>query len=269
MLQKRRKMEKEISEMEFVPTRRAKIACMPALPYAVEEAINRLRVNVSFQGNGIRKIMMISTMPDEGKSFITMQLWRQMAEADVDSILLDLDLRKSVMVDKYQITREDNGRIFGTSYYLANEVKLEDCVLRTDIGRGDILPNTDNVVNPSMLLEGEKLADTLKLLGEYYRYVFIDAPPLNLVSDGERIGSLCDGAILVVRGGETPKSMVRNSVQQLERAGCPLLGIALSRVRGSGGGYYYKQYGGYYGSKKYYGNYSYYGEPQRKKRRSQ
>lgn len=242
--------------MDFLPKNRARIENMPVLPYAIEEAINRLRVNISFQGSNIRKIMIISTMPDEGKSFVSMQLWRQMAEADVRSVLVDLDLRKSVMIDKYRICQEDGGRILGTSFYLANDIFLEECVLRTGIGKGDILPNNDNLVNPSMLLEGDKLEDTLNALAENYRYVIIDAPPMNLVSDGERIGSLCDGAILVVRGGETPKKMVHNSMRQLERAGCPLLGIALSRVQGSGGGYYYKQYGkGYYGS-----DYGYYAD---------
>lgn len=248
--------------MDFLPKNRATIENMPALPYAIEEAVNRLRVNISFQGSNIRKIMIISTMPDEGKSFVSMQLWRQMAEADVPSVLVDLDLRKSVMIDKYQIKQEGGNKILGTSFYLANDVFLEECVLRTNIGKGDILPNSDNLINPSMLLDGDKLKLTLDALAENYRYVFIDAPPLNLVSDGERIGSLCDGAILVVRGGETPKRIVHNSIRQLERAGCPLIGIALSRVQGSGAGYYYKQYGGksYYG-KGYYGKdgYGYYG----------
>ena len=94
------------------------------------------------------------------------------------------------------------------------------------------------------------------------RYVFVDSPPLNLVSDGELIGSLCDGAILVVRGGSTSKAMVRNSINQLERAGCPLLGIVLNRVEGAKSGYYYKKYGGhYYGSRyggKKYGDTYYY-----------
>jgi len=73
---------------------------MPSLPYAIEEAVNRLRVNMSFLGEDVKKIMVISTMPDEGKSFVTMQLWRQMAETGIDSVLIDADMRKSVMVDK-------------------------------------------------------------------------------------------------------------------------------------------------------------------------
>ena len=82
---------------------------------------------------------------------------------------------------------------------------------------------------------------------------------MNLLSDGEKIGSLCDGALLVVRAGETPKAMVRNSIRQLERAGCPVVGIALSRAKGAASGYYHK-YGNYYG-KSYYGKgYGYYGK---------
>lgn len=243
--------------MEHDPKQYARILNMPRLPYAIEEALNRLRVNISFLGQDIKKIMVISSTPDEGKSFVAMQLWRQMAESGVKSILVDLDLRKSVMVEKYQIHREDDRKIYGMSDYLANDEKLEEYVLHTDIGEGDLLVNTVNVVNPSMLLEGEKLSNTLRELESLYRYVFIDAPPLNLVSDGEKIGSLCDGALLVVRAGETPKALVRSSMRQLERAGCPVVGIALSRVRNAADGYYSKYGKGYYG-KDYYGK-GYYG----------
>ena len=104
-----------------------------------------------------------------------------------------------------------------------------------------------------MLLESSRFAGMLDYMAENYRYVFVDAPPMGLVSDGERIGSMCDGAVLCVRGGVTSRNVVRNSIQQLERAGCPILGIVLNRVGGSG-----KSYGKYYG-KKYYGK-KYYGD---------
>ena len=230
---------------------------MPELPYAVQEAVNRLRINISFLGNEVRKILVISSLPNEGKSFVALQLWHQMAESGTPSILLDADLRKSVMADKYQIHQIDEKPIKGTSYVLANDISMEEAILHTSLEGGDILPNVDNVVNPSMLLESERFEKMLEYMAEKYRYVFVDAPPLDLVSDGEKIGSLCDGAVLVVRGGYTSRNAVRASIQQLERAGCPLLGIVLNRVGGSKGSYYYKKYGGkYYGRYgKYYGRY--------------
>ena len=158
----------------------------------------------------------------------------------------------------YQITLEDTGTLRGTSQYLSGDSSLEDALYHTQFEQGDILPNTDNVVNPSRLLESERFADMLEKMSERYRYVLVDSAPLNIVSDGERIGHLCDGAILVVRAGITPKGIVKNSVRQLERAGCPLLGIVLNRVESGKGGYYYKGYGSRYYGSKYYGN-KYYG----------
>lgn len=228
---------------------------MPELPYAMEEAINRLRINISFLGTDIRKIMIISTVPNEGKSFVTMQLWHQIAQTGVPTLLLDADLRKSVTADKYDVMLEKE-KIRGTSHYLANDYPIGDAIYHTQWENGDILPNVDNVVNPSMLLESERFEEMLHDVEKKYRYTFVDSPPLNLVSDGERIGNLCDGAVLVVRGGATPKNMVKNSIRQLERAGCPLLGIVLNRVEGAKAGYYYKRYGGkYYGGRYYGGKY--------------
>ena len=223
----------------------------PELPYSIEEAINRLRINVSFFGSDIRKIMIISSEPNEGKSFVAMSLWKQMALAKEKTILVDSDMRNSVMVDTYKIIRQDGRELWGMSHFLSDNKKLIDCVLSTDNEYADLLPNVKNIINPSMLLESNRFARLLDVLAERYRYVFLDAPPLGLVSDGERIGHLCDGAILTVRSGVTPKSIIRNSVSQLERAGCPILGVVLNRAGGGHGGYYKKYYGKYYGSDYY------------------
>jgi Mrp family chromosome partitioning ATPase len=101
-------------------------------------------------------------------------------------------------------------------------------------------------------LENSRYEELLNAMAQQYRYVFVDAPPLGLVSDAERIGNICDGVILCVRGGATSKAAVRASIQQLERAGCPLLGIVLNRVSDSKGGYYHKYYGKKYGEGYYY-----------------
>lgn len=229
----------------------------PQLPYSVEEAVNRLRINVSFLGHDIRKIMIISSEPNEGKSFVAINLWNQMAEAGEKVVLLDADMRNSAMVAKYGLKREDGKEMKGTSHLLAGSAALNEVLLHTEYGYGDLIPNVENIINPSMLLETQEFSDLLDNLTKWYRYVFIDAPPLGLVSDGERIGNLCDGAILCVRSGETPKSVVKESVSQLERAGCPLLGIVLNRVGESKSGYYKSYYGRKYGGRygKYYSEY--------------
>ena len=219
------------------------------LPYSLEEAVNRLRVNVGFLGNDIKKIMVISSEPNEGKSFVAMHLWKQMAMAGEKSIFVDCDMRNSVIIKRYGIKSVDNSKLKGISHYLSDNSSIEDAIYSTTYENGDILFNVDNVINPSMLLENKKFESMLEYMNENYRYVFIDAPPLELVSDGESIASKCDGAILCIRGNATSKKTVKNSINRLERAGCPILGVVLNRVNSSK-----KRYGKYYyGDKYYYG----------------
>ena len=227
------------------------------LPYALEEALNRLRINIGFLGSDIKTIMVVSTFPNEGKSFIATQLWRQMAEAGIDSAMIDIDMRNSVMALKSGLPKEEMDSIIGTAAYLAGEMPIENALMHTQLEHGDVMLNMQNVINPSMLLESDRFTDMMAYLKSHYRYVFMDAPPLDLVSDGERIGNHCDGAVLVVRAHETPIKAVRSSISQLERAGCPVLGYVLNRVSNAKAGYYTKRYGHYYG--KYYGNEYYYG----------
>ena len=229
----------------------------PELPYAIEEAVNRLRINISFLGKDVRKIMIASSEPNEGKSFVAFHLWDQIARSGEKALLIDGDMRNSNMYAKYMMKRTDGKETLGLSHYLSRDLDLSEVLMHTENPAGDIIPNVENVVNPSMLLENRKFEELLDRVAQQYRYVFVDVPPLGLVSDGERIGNLCDGAILCVRGNSTSKGLVRESVHQLERSGCPLLGIVLNRVGDSKTGYYHKYYGRYYG-KKYYGS-RYYG----------
>ena len=242
-----------VPEKPAIISSKVKFGVEPILPYSMEEAINRLRINISFLGGDVKKIMIVSSEPNEGKSFVAMNLWKQMAISGVPSILLDLDMRKSNLVPKYQMEREDGKELKGMTHFLSGNEPVENMILHTFMEHGDILPNVDNVINPSMLLESRKFGEMMKYMEEHYRYVFVDVPPLGLVSDGELIGNACDGALLCVRGGVTSRAIVRRSIRQIERAGCQVLGIVLNRVGGNGSGYYHKYYG-----KKYYYNDQYY-----------
>ena len=207
-----------------------KMDSIQELPYAVEESINRLRINVSFLGNEIKKIMVVSTLPNEGKSFVTMQMWKQMANAGIKSVLVDADMRNSVLVKKNDMERQDGKEMKGLVNYLAEDFSLDEVIYESPFENGYIIPNVENIINPSILLESDKFGNMLNELSKDYRYVFVDAPPLGLVSDAEKIGSMCDGAILVIRSGEITRAEVKNSIKQLERSGCKILGVVLNRA---------------------------------------
>ena len=222
-----------------------------ALPYAVEEAMNRLRVNIKFCGKNTKKILVISSVPNEGKSTVSVHLWKMLAEAGFPSVLVDLDLRKSVLKDRLEF--KSDGEIQGLDYYLSGLSEYQNVVYETNISNGYIVPVSNLLENPSALLEDPRMEELLDRLAEDYRYVIIDSPPLDSVADGALIASFCDGAFFVVRSGMTSRRLVKQSIQQLERVGCRLLGTVLNRVETKSRAYqkYYGKYGNYYSD--YYG----------------
>ena len=223
------------------------------LPYGAEEAMNRLRVNVGFCGDRFKKIIITSSTPNEGKSFVSTNLWRMLAEAGSRVVLVDADMRKSVMRSRYQITGGSGG-MFGLVHYLAGQIELENVLCQTNIDNGFLLPTANTVSNPAILLQTERFTNLLNTLAKQFDYVLVDTPPLGSVADGDLIASQCDGGLLVVRSGVTPKALIASSLKQLERAGCELMGVVLNRVETRSNPYYYKysKYGYY--SDYYYGS---------------
>lgn len=221
----------------------------PDLPYAVEEAMNRLRINIKFCGKNTRKILLTSCMPNEGKSTVSTYLWKMLAEAGFPTVLVDVDLRKSVLMKRLQADAEKETK--GLNHYLSGLAEYDEVVYKTNIDNAYIVPCTQLLENPSPLLEDVRFRELLDKLAAEYRFVIVDTPPLGSVSDGALIASMCDGAVLVIRAGETPKAMIRQSLHEIEQSGCKLLGTVLNRAEGGGRGY------GKYGKYGKYGNYGY------------
>ena len=221
------------------------------MPYAAEEALNRLRVNIKFCGKNTKKILITSSVPNEGKSTVSVHLWKLLAEAGFPTVLVDVDLRKS----EHNTILKMQGVEEGINHYLSGMAEYEDVVYETNIPNGHWVPIAELLEYQSALLEDPRLEELLNRLSEDYRYVIIDTPPLDNISDGALIASMSDGAVLVVRCAETPKNIVKQSLQQIDRVGCPLLGVVLNRAEVKGGAFqkYYGRYGKYtkYGS--YYG----------------
>lgn len=223
----------------------------PQLPFDVTEALNQFRVNLGFCGDDIKKVMITSSVPNEGKTFIAMELWKMMADVGIPTLLIDCDLRNSEIKTKYGLTATD--KMTGLVHYLAGKAEMDDVIYKTNIVNGYIVPVGSSVVNPTMLLEGRRFSDIIKKVGEVFSFIIIDTPPLGSVADALNVAKHCDGSILVVRSGETPKKLIKNSVDLLGRTSTPLLGTVLNRVdtSGSTNGYYKR----YYRKNYYYNNY--------------
>lgn len=217
------------------------IKYLPELPFAVEESINQLRINLGFCGDQIKTIMITSSIPDEGKSFIGMHLWKMLAAVGNRVLLIDCDLRASVLRAKYGIKAQE--KITGIEHYLSGQVELGEALYKTNIENGFLLPAATTVANPSLLLESERFSAMIDQCAELFDCILIDTPPLESVADALQIAPHTDGIVLVVRSGVTSRKLVENAVGQIKRTGVPLLGMVLNRVEADNkNSYYYRRY---------------------------
>lgn len=225
--------------------RELEINKMPELPFNVSEALNQLRINLSFCGDQFKTVMVTSSVPDEGKSFIAVQLWKKMAEVGAPTLLIDCDFRNSEMRRKYGVRSVDQEKLMGAVHYLAGKTDAPNIIYKTNIPNGYMIPVASTIVNPTILLESPNFSKMLEYCRQHFPYILIDTPPLGSVADGLTIARACDGTVLVVRSGSTPRKLVENSVQLLKRTEVPLLGIVLSRadVNNKSNAYYHRYYG--------------------------
>lgn len=96
---------------------------LPELPYAVSEAMNRLRINIKFCGKNTRRILLTSCQPNEGKSTISAYLWKMLAEAGFPTVLVDVDL--TLCLGSYKFVSEISGGLVPTMDISPPDVKVE------------------------------------------------------------------------------------------------------------------------------------------------
>lgn len=206
--------------------------------YFYKEGINTLRTNIMFCGKHKQVILFTSTVPDEGKSETSFAAAKAFAGIDKKVLFIDADIRKSVFAARRGI----RGTRYGLSQYLSGQRSLGEVLYRTDIENLDVIMAGPYSPNPAELLEEEEFSDLLRRARTYYDYILIDSPPMANLIDSAIIASHCDGAILVVRSGESSRQLVQKVKEQLMRSDCNILGVALNRVNIKKNGKYYSYY---------------------------
>ena len=219
--------------------------------YFMREAFNTLRTNILFSGKDVKTIVVTSCMAHEGKTTVSFETARNLAESGKRVLLLDADLRKSVMVTRYT---KDRG-IAGLSQVLSGQVSIDDAICKTQIEGLDIVFAGPYPPNPTELVGSPAFKELLDAKRNAYDYILVDAAPLGLVIDAAVMASVCDGAILVINAGTIKYRFAQSVKAQLQKSGCKILGVVLNQVNRKGSSSskssYYMQYDSKYGS--YYG----------------
>ncbi len=219
------------------------------LDYNTEEELKTLRTNLMFCGADKKVVMITSTVPNEGKSETSLNLAASLAKLNKRVLLMDLDLRRSVMISRC----EGETTKYGMTHFLSGQCQLTDAIYTTNVPKMHIAMAGPSSPNPTELLSGEIFQKMMKSLREVYDYIIIDTAPLGLVIDAAIVAKECDGAMLVVEAGKIKYRQVQNVKNQIQDAGCDVLGVILNKVEAKHRRYYqgsygkYGKYDGYYG----------------------
>ncbi len=216
--------------------------------YFMREAFNTLRTNILFSGRDIKTIVVTSCMANEGKTTVTYELARSLAEFGKRVLLVDSDLRKSVMVSRY--TKERG--VVGLSQLLSGQTTCDQSIYNTQFENLDIIFAGPYPPNPTELVGSDAFKELLEMQRTSYDYIFVDAPPLGLVIDAAVMAGACDAAVLVLGAGRDKYRLAQDVKDQLQRSGCKILGVVLNQIdrKSSGSGYYGAKYSETYGYEK-------------------
>ena len=216
------------------------------MPFAYVEAYKALRTNLNFlSGSGdVHAFVVTSTVPEEAKSNVSVNLALALTESGKKVVLVDCDLRKPVL-HRYL---KAGHNLKGVSNVLSRQVALSDALVELkDIPNLTFLPAGTTPPNPSELLSQPQMQEMVNTLRGSYDFVILDAPPISMVTDAAVIGRIVDGALFVVRSKYASTDAVKTALEKLQDAGVKVLGAVLTRYDAKkslkrsdyGYGYYY------------------------------
>ncbi len=230
------------------------------------EAFRKLSVHIEFAHpeKEYRAIYITSPGPEDGKTFVSLNLAYVTATKGKKVLLIDTDFRKKHGHLSDIIKQRKSKGIFDV---LREEAETNQVIVPygevagNDTGNENNRPPEDSIslsflpignvpANPFIFLESEKMHSMLDDLKKHYDYVFIDGLPLLLFADATYLARFCDGVLITAMYNKTDFKELENSKEILESAHADIIGVVVNGAPPRSGSYYYHYYYKYYS--KYY-----------------
>ncbi len=208
--------------------------------FARTESYKSIRTNIMFslpKSEEGKVIVITSSIPNEGKTTNSINLAVTFAQAGLRVALVDCDLRKP-RINRYlklELTA-------GVSNYVCGYAEYED-ILQKNIKQGvDLITAGEIPPNPVEILTSERFAALIERLKAEYDYIFLDTPPVSVVTDAVVVSAVASGVVVVVKADYTVYDMLDNTMESLAKANAKVLGFILTNTEGKGKNYRYDRY---------------------------
>ena len=199
----------------------------------ISEVFRTLRTNIQFMNinKKLKTLLVTSTLPGEGKSWVASNLAITFAQAEKKVVLIDADMRKGRQYSIYGVSPRP-----GLSNYLAESKEncgieeIEKYVQETEVENLYIIPAGNVPPNPSELLITPQMINLLNQLSSKYDIVIVDAPPCELVTDAAILSRIVDSTIIVTAHKYTKKANLQRTIKSIKNVGGNIAGVVLNKV---------------------------------------
>ena len=200
----------------------------------IAEMFRTLRTNIQFMNSKkeLRTILVTSTMPGEGKSWVSANLAITFAQTGKRVCIIDADMRKGRMAALFQTDVTP-----GLSNYLSgidnkgkdDELDIIKHIKATEVDNLFLIPAGNVPPNPAELLGTETTVNMLDKLKEIFDVIILDGTPAMLVTDALILSRIADTTILVASHKSTKKDDLEKIKKSIENVGGKIAGVVLNR----------------------------------------
>ena len=207
----------------------------------ISEQYRAIRTNIEYSNvdQNTKTILVTSSDKNEGKTTTVSNLAVSFANLNKKVLLIDCDLRNASIHKMFKINN-----IYGLTDILAKDRAVDKCIQETELENLYVLTAGAIPPNPAEILSSEKMKNLIEDLKNMYDYIFIDTPPIGLVTDAGVLSSFIDGVVLVVKSESVEKKYLEETKKKLDAVDARILGAILNSYKSEQKDYnYYSYYG--------------------------
>ena len=201
----------------------------------ISEVFRTLRTNIQFMNTKgkLKSILITSTLPGEGKSWVSANLAVTFAQAGKKVILIDADMRKGRVYSIFGVSPRP-----GLSNYLSGvdwnngdaSEDLADYIQETEIENLYVIPAGNVPPNPSELLVSDRMQNLMEKINSLCDIIIFDGTPSQLVTDSLILARIVDTAVIVTASKQTKKEDLKRVVRNIKNVGGKIAGVILNKI---------------------------------------
>ena len=194
----------------------------------ISEAYRTIRTGIEFSNldKDLKIICITSSKKDEGKTTVLSNLGVSFAKLDKKVLLIDADLRNPSISKMF-----DTSNSQGLMDILLGKRDIQDCIKKTKQENLYILTGGTIPPNPAEVLSSKKMSEFIESIKDEYDYIFIDSPPVGVVSDASIISAYSDGVIFVVGANEVDSNLAKIAKERLDSVKANIVGVILNKFK--------------------------------------